>query len=151
MKQIITIILTIFWLNSLAPPINKELVELMKIKPIDEFELYKQRLIQAIILQESGGELKINDNEGAYGKLQIRQIYLDEYKRLSHKSYELTDMLIDSCAIEVFTYIMNYYVESYDLDSVCVLHNAGGLTEYDFNITIQYRNEVKEIFNRLEI
>lgn len=62
-------------------------------------------LLDAISIVESGkNNLALNEAEGAYGALQIRQVRLDHYFQLTGKRYVLTDMYDYEKAKEVFIY-----------------------------------------------
>jgi hypothetical protein len=62
-------------------------------------------LLDAISIVESGkNNLALNEEEGAYGALQVRQVRLDHYFQLTGKRYGLTDMYDYEKAKEVFIY-----------------------------------------------
>ncbi|KKP65127.1 MAG: hypothetical protein UR61_C0032G0011 [candidate division WS6 bacterium GW2011_GWE1_34_7] len=154
MKKWITIIPLLVSINLLAPDISISYRKMMDIMDTDitvTAMSHKTKVLTALINLESGGKSNvINRSEQAYGILQIRQIYLDEYKRLTFKKFNLNDMLDRDKSIEVFTAIMDHYVPTYNLDSIACLHNSGKLTQRAFMATKEYRKKAINQYKRLE-
>jgi hypothetical protein len=143
MKKLLTLILICISIQSFAPRHN---IEFSYKKPLD----YKEKLILAIALKESGGDsLIVNENEDAVGILQLRKIYVQEANRLSPKKFTYEDRFSKDKSIEIFTVVMNHWCPSYNKDTVAMVHNSGGISDYKFKITEDYRKDVKRIFKTL--
>lgn len=147
MKKLLTFIFICITIQSFAP-INK--LDLEEITKEIEFSIYKENLIKAIILQESGGKSNAyNKSEDAVGILQLRRIYVDEANRLSHSNFTYEDRWSVDKSIEIFTIIMNHWNPTYDIDTVAMVHNSGGISDYKWNITKSYRKDIRKNFNKL--
>lgn len=92
---------------------------------IQESELKYEitRLWKAACIVESGGNpLKINQDEQAYGIVQIRQIRLDDYYRRTGKKYTLPEMLDTLKSREVYM----YYAKGSKIDYIAKRWNGSG-------------------------
>lgn len=142
MRIIILLIFITISLHSLAPPRIG-----FNINYIKKEMSHVDKLILAISIHESGNnENAYNNEEDAVGILQIRKIYVDEANRLSGKKFQYVDRFDKEKSIEMFKIIMDKNCNSYNIDSVCVIHNAGGFSSRDFEITKGYRDSIKRIY-----
>lgn len=122
------------------------------ILPRIELEIRKSKILSSIIQHESrGNEKAINRGEDAVGILQIRKIYVDECNRISGKRFSYSDRWSAEKSIEMFHIIMDYYAPDYDVDKVCMMHNAGKISHRSMRITKQYRADVMKIYNQLSV
>jgi len=143
MKTILITLLLCITLNVFAPNISP----FKRVKLINEQKTltHREKVVKTIISIESGGVARINYEEMSVGVFQIRQVYLDELCRHTNKKYKLEDMMNDSIAQEVFELMMDLKCKTWDIDSVVMIHNAGGTTLHDFKITTGYRITAKKL------
>lgn len=89
-----------------APSSNTAFVQMSG--PVATIPSLYEPLIEAISIVESNKkDCAINVKEMAVGRLQIRQIRVDHYNRLTGRNYELKDMHDFKKAKEVFLYFAN--------------------------------------------
>lgn len=145
MKYLLTTMLLTMMLQSFAPRHN------LIIKEIKNNKLtHKEKLIMAIAIKESGSEsMAYNKSEDAVGILQIRKTYLDECNRLAHKKFTYNDRWDADKSIEIFNIIMNHWCPSYNIDTVAMIHNSGGISNHKYLITKEYREDIRRIFKTL--
>lgn len=104
MRYLITFILLTICLQTFAPPDNVILIPTPK--PIDPFK----ELYQAQCMVESGNDPdSINDEEQAYGIVQIRQIRLDEYYKQTGVRYTLQDCLDPIISYRIWYHFARQY------------------------------------------
>ncbi len=112
-----------------------------------------QKLIDAIIERESGGEKNpdaaFNESELAYGCLQIRQIYVDDVNEHFGTSYEAKDCLNNrDLSIWIFTKYMERWATRKRLgrtptyEDMARIHN-GGPNGHRQKSTIEYWEAVR--------
>lgn len=98
-KTVIILVLSLFYLQVKAPEGN--FVNVVADAGIKPFTV----LMDAIAMVETmGNNHAYNELENAVGKLQIRQIRLDEYNRLTGDRFKLTDMFDPVNSERVFLY-----------------------------------------------
>lgn len=114
-------------------------------------------LISAMIqVESSGNDTAMNLNEGAFGCLQIRQIYLDEIERVTDKKYDIQQMMQRHYAIEAtyaYFLIVAKQIEEKEgrevtLEDLARCHN-GGNNGYKKESTLNYWNKVRKEYNDL--
>jgi len=98
-KAVVILLLSLFYLQAKAPESNTlNVIADAGIKPFAV-------LINAIAMVETmGNNLAYNELENAVGKLQIRQVRLDEYNRRTGNRLKLTDMFDPVNSERVFLY-----------------------------------------------
>jgi hypothetical protein len=98
-KTVIIVIMISFYIQVKAPETNSlNIVSDAGIKPFTV-------LMDAIAMVETmGNNLAYNELENAAGKLQIRQVRLDEYNRRTGGRFKLTDMFDPVNSEKVFLY-----------------------------------------------
>ena len=106
MKKLTVLIL--FLLSSIlckAPELNS----IVLIVPEVIMDTRYDPLIEAITWHETKhGKDTINKDEQAYGWFQIRQIRLDDYNRLNHTNYTLTDCFDYNISKKIFLYYVDH-------------------------------------------
>jgi len=148
MKTILITLLLCITLQSFAPNIS----HFKRVKLTNEQKVlsHKEKIIKAIIIKESGGNsVAYNKHEDAVGILQLKKIYVLEVNRISNQNYKYIDRWDIDKSVRMFILMANHYVPTYSLDSLCALHNGGGLTKYDFIITKKYKQDIELILKTL--
>lgn len=98
-KPVVILILSLFYLQAKAPESNS--LNVIADSGIKPFAV----LMNAIATVETmGNNLAFNELENAVGKLQIRQVRLDEYNRRTGSTLRLTDMFDPVNSEKVFLY-----------------------------------------------
>lgn len=125
MKALFTLLLLLICIKVYGPE-NLRLF-ILKHEVINPYE----KLYKAICMEESSIRSNIiNQEEQAYGIVQIRQIRLDDYQRLTGKHYELKDCLKTSVSKEIFMfYAMRY---NNDLSLIARKWNGSGRETYKY-------------------
>jgi len=156
MKKLILVIFLVsyFWSNGNQTPASFDFDRFPSIfEKIEKEKLEKRKktILEAIIQHESRGDVTAHNKvEDAVGILQIRRIYVDECNRILKKNkFRYEDRKDPNKSIEMFNIMMGYYAPDYDFDKVCMVHNAGGISERRFLITEGYRGEVNKIYQQL--
>jgi hypothetical protein len=118
MKQILLLLLTLVYLDVLAP-MNRELY-VLRAESVKPYE----RLVRAIVAVESDGNPWAYNPDGeSVGAFQIRQCKLDDFNKLTGKNYQLEDMFRYDKAKEVFIY---FACESLDFEFLARKWNGSG-------------------------
>jgi hypothetical protein len=133
MRKMMTFLMLILPLSCFAPE-NNVLIMLTgeEIKPFET-------LLKAVSTVESNGDnYAVNEKEGAYGALQIRQCRLDHFFQLTGKRYTLTDMFDYEKAKEVFLYFADMF-GPYQMEKAAKRWNGSGpMVEIYWNKVKQY-------------
>lgn len=96
---IFSVVLTMMSLRAMAPVGNS--VDIIIVPGIEPFAV----LMNAVAMVETmGNNLAFNEQENAVGKLQIRQVRIDEYNRLTGNMFRLSDMFDPVNSEKVFLY-----------------------------------------------
>jgi len=119
-KTEITFVLLLLCLKVVAPESNYiNVVAYQGIKPFTT-------LLNAVAMVETkGNNLAYNEFEDAVGKLQIRQIRLDEYNRLTGSNFTLKDMFNPVNSEQVFLYFASV-AGPYHFEKIAKRWNGSG-------------------------
>jgi len=95
--------------TAMAPPSNV-LDIIVDSTPIISYEIgnYKPLIVGMYKYECNGIDTLVNKHEQAYGPLQIRQCLLDDYNKLNHTKYVLTDCFNYELAAKIFLYFTNH-------------------------------------------
>jgi len=118
----------------------------------EPFIFHKYRVIKAIIEQESrNNTYQYNEKERAAGCMQIRPIYVKHCNQLTGSNYTTVDCYSREKSIEIFCKVVEYYTPNYNIDTACMVHNAGGISKQDYRNTRKYRKYVKKYYSKVKI
>ena len=119
-KMTVTTLLLFISLRMFAPEINVINIPVgVKIEP------FKALLHATGIVESNNNNLALNEKEGAYGRLQIRDCRIKHFNKLSGKNYSLTDMYDYDKAKEVFLYYASKY-GPYQIEKISKRWNGSG-------------------------
>jgi hypothetical protein len=114
-------------------------------------ELHKAKVIEALLLKESGNRnircLNLNENSAGVG--QIKPVYIAEANRISGKNYHTWDRWSPVKTKEIITIVLDHYCPSYNLDTVAMVHNAGKISNKAWKSTRKYSTSLKEFYAKL--
>jgi hypothetical protein len=119
-NTVIILILSLFCLQAKAPESNT--INIIADSGIKPFTV----LMNAIAIVETmGNNLAYNELENAVGKLQIRQVRLDEYNRRTGSRFRLTDMFDPANSEKVFLYFASV-AGPYNFERIAKRWNGSG-------------------------
>lgn len=139
---IISSLLTSFiWAKTI--PEEKECIEVVR---IEKQEVYWDKLIEAIIWRESGGDNKaVNHKTNAVGCMQITPIYVRQCNNIvGSERYKLSDRYSRRKSIEMFNLYQDYFNPNRDLHLAIKLHNPRA--SYGYHLDIE--NKYKELISK---
>lgn len=161
MKWFIVFLLILVTSKSYAPGLSIETKEAMqqaeeKARLEEDFRIYQERLLKAIIRYESAGDSTAhNIPEDACGVLQIRKCYVREVNNIcievygiTYKKFNYEDRWDRDKSIEMYTILNDYHNPGYHLDTTSHIHNAGAYSvKKRWKLTKGYREVINNYFD----